>query len=304
MIFNLDSSINQKIDVPNRFGIELFMKREDQIHVHISGNKYRKLKYNLKEATRQGFKKIVTFGGAYSNHIAAVAAAGNEFGFNTVGVIRGEELKDKINTNPTLLFAQSQGMEFYFISRSAYKEKDSHDFIETLRAKFGHFYLVPEGGTNQLAVKGCEEIISPKDQKFNYVCCAVGTGGTISGLINASSSEQKILGFPMLKGDFLSDIISKFVSKKNWELITNYHFGGYAKVSTELITFINEFKEHYGIPLDPVYTGKLLFGVIDMIHKGNFAPNSKILVIHTGGLQGITGMNEQLKLKRLPQINV
>ncbi len=303
MSFNFELSVNQKIELPNTHKVELYIKREDNIHQFISGNKYRKLKYNLQEAQQLGFDTLLTFGGAYSNHIAAVAAAGKTYGIKTIGVIRGEELIDKIDTNPTLQFAQSQGMQFKFVTRSAYRDKENEGFLNTLKEEFGNFYLVPEGGTNQLAVKGCEEILQPEDDTFDYICCAVGTGGTISGLINASKPHQKILGFPALKGDFLSINISKFVTKDNWELITDYHSGGYAKVNKALIDFINQFKHQYSIPLDPVYTGKLMLGVIKMIEANYFKNNTKILVIHTGGLQGISGMNKRLKAKELPLIN-
>ena len=304
MIIDLKQRLNQRIELENEFGIEVFIKREDQIHQHISGNKYRKLKYNLLEASQLGFSKLLTFGGAYSNHIAAVAAAGKEFGFSTIGVIRGEELQDKVALNSTLLFARSQGMLLKFVSRTSYRKKTESAFINSLVTEFGDFYLIPEGGTNDLAIRGCEEILGETDKEFDYICCAVGTGGTISGLINASETHQKVLGFPVLKGDFLSNIISKFVRKNNWDLITDYHFGGYAKVNIELIEFINWFKDQFGVPLDPVYTGKLMFGVNDLITKGYFKSKSKILVIHTGGLQGIYGMNQQLKQKKLPQIDV
>lgn len=303
MSFNLDYSINQKIELLKEYNVELYIKREDKIHPSISGNKYRKLKYNLQEAQKFGHDTLLTFGGAYSNHIAAVASAGKEFGFKTIGIIRGEELEDKIVENPTLQFAKSKGMKFKFISRNAYRGKESEVFLNNLKKEFEDFYIVPEGGTNQLAVKGCEEILNEADTTFDYICCAVGTGGTISGIINASKAHQEILGFPALKGDFLSTNISKFVSKDNWELITDYHFGGYAKVNSELIDFINQFKKEHNIPLDPVYTGKLMFGVIKMIEANYFEKNAKILVIHTGGLQGISGMNKRLIEKDLPLIN-
>lgn len=302
MSFNLDYSINQKIELLKEYNVELYIKREDKIHPFISGNKYRKLKYNLQEAQKFGHDTLLTFGGAYSNHIAAVASAGKEFGFKTIGIIRGEELEDKIVENPTLQFAKSKGMKFKFISRNAYREKESEVFLNNLKKEFEDFYLVPEGGTNQLAVKGCEEILNAADTTFDYICCAVGTGGTISGIINASKTHQEVLGFPALKGDFLSTNISKFVSKNNWELVTDYHFGGYAKVNSELIDFINQFKKEHNIPLDPVYTGKLMFGVIKMIEGNYFKKKTKILVIHTGGLQGISGMNKRLKEKKLPLI--
>ena len=197
-----------------------------------------------------------------------------------------------------------QGWVFEFVGREVYREKASQKFIHQLAEKFGDFYLIPEGGTNDLAIKGCEEILTASDGKFDYICCAVGTGGTISGLINCSKNSQQVLGFPALKGDFLREDICKFVSKTNWNLITDYHFGGYAKVSEELILFINEFYQKHKIPLDPIYTGKMMFGVLDLINKNCFPENSKILVIHTGGLQGIAGMNNLLKQKKQLQINV
>ncbi|MBN4070236.1 1-aminocyclopropane-1-carboxylate deaminase/D-cysteine desulfhydrase [Olleya sp. AH-315-F22] len=299
MIFNLEESVNQQIILPSEFAVEFFIKREDKIHTHISGNKYRKLKYNLKEAERLDFKTLLTFGGAYSNHISAVASVGVTFGFKTIGVIRGEELAEKIQDNPTLRFAQSCGMEFKFVSRSEYRRKISEEFLNDLKKEFGVFYLIPEGGTNELAIKGCEEILTDSDKNFNYVCCAVGTGGTISGLINSANSDQKILGFPALKGAFLTKDISKFVNRNNWELIVDYHFGGYAKINNELITFINQFKKEHRILLDPIYTGKMMYGILDMIYKNEFPQGSKILAIHTGGLQGVEGMNMRLKEKKL-----
>jgi 1-aminocyclopropane-1-carboxylate deaminase/D-cysteine desulfhydrase-like pyridoxal-dependent ACC family enzyme len=302
MIFNLDHSINQPIKLPQEYNVELYIKREDKIHKHISGNKYRKLKYNLLEAKKLGYSTLLTFGGAFSNHIAAVAFAGKKFGFKTMGIIRGEELEEKINDNATLQFAKTNGMHFKFVSRSEYRDKTSEEFIEKLKSEFGEFYYVPEGGTNALAIKGCEEILSDSDTIFDYICCSVGTGGTISGLINSAKPHQQILGFPALKGNFLSSNISKFAKQSNWKLITDFHFGGYAKISAELIKFINQFKQTQDIPLDPVYTGKLMFGVYKLIEDRFFPDKSKVLVIHTGGLQGITGMNERLKQKKLPLI--
>ena len=281
----------------------VYLKPDYLNHPFISGNKYRKLKYNILEAEKLDKSILLTFGGAYSNHIAAVAAAGKEFGFKTIGVIRGDELADKISKNPTLTFAKQQGMEFYFISRESYREKTSETFIKGLKSKYGDFYLIPEGGTNNFAVKGCEEILTKADKTFDFICCSVGTGGTISGLINSSHSKQKILGFPALKGDFLREEISKFANKSNWELIKDYHFGGYAKINTELISFINWFKVTNNIPLDPVYTGKMMFGIYDLMKQGYFPKGSKILAIHTGGLQGIEGMNAKLIRKEYPIIN-
>jgi len=303
MIFQLKESINQPVVVPKKYGVHLFLKREDNIHSFISGNKYRKLKYNIEAAKKLGVSKLITFGGAYSNHIAAVAFAGQEFGFETIGIIRGDELEDKIQENPTLLFAQGCGMQFKFISRESYREKHSMSFIEKLKKEFDNFYLLPEGGTNELAVKGCEEILTEADTYFDYVCCAMGTGGTISGIINSSKQGQQILGFPALKGSFLKEDISRFVTRKNWNIINEYHFGGYAKITMELIEFINQFKKENNIQLDPVYTGKMMYGIFDLLKKGYFKKGSKILAIHTGGLQGITGMNTILRQKKMPIID-
>jgi 1-aminocyclopropane-1-carboxylate deaminase len=289
-------------------GVSLYIKREDLLHPQVSGNKFRKLKYNLAEANKLEHSQLLTFGGAYSNHIAAVAAAGKLMGFETIGIIRGEELGAELektfSQNPTLKFAASQGMKFHFVSRSNYREKENNAFIRSLKKQFGDFYLIPEGGTNKLAVKGCEEILTEVDKKFDFVCCAVGTGGTVSGLINSAEAHQQILGFPALKGDFLSAEIQKYTSAKNWKLITDYHFGGYAKITPELINFLNTFRNKYDIQLDPVYTGKMLFGIFDMMEKKTFPQNSRILAIHTGGLQGIAGMNAILKKKNLPLIDV
>ncbi|MCD0473060.1 pyridoxal-phosphate dependent enzyme [Flavobacterium sp. EDS] len=294
--------MNQKIYTIFPNNISLTIKREDLIHPFISGNKYRKLKYNLLQAKAENQETLLTFGGAFSNHIAAVAYAGKESGFKTIGIIRGDELIDKIEGNPTLKFAQENGMQLEFVTREDYRLKNEIDFLDKLKQQFGAFYLVPEGGTNALAVRGCEEILTPEDAEFNYVCCAVGTGGTISGISNSALPNQKVLGFPALKGDFLQDEIRIFAKKHNWELITDYHFGGYGKVNFELIAFINQFFDENHIPLDPIYTGKMVFGVIDLIKKNYFPANSKILLIHTGGLQGIKGMNIKLMNKNVPII--
>ena len=295
-------SLVQEIPIFNEEKVQLFIKREDLIHPFISGNKFRKLKYNLIEAQKQGQDTLLTFGGAYSNHIAATAYAGKINGFKTIGVIRGEELKSEVNTNPTLKFAHSCGMKFLFVTREVYRGKTNTDFINGLKSDYGDFYLIPEGGTNALAIKGCEEILNVQDEAFDYICSCVGTGGTISGIINASKKHQKILGFPALKGDFLKQDILKFATQNNWELITDYHFGGYGKIKPELIAFINSFKRDYSVPLDPIYTGKLMFGLFEMLENRYFSENSKVLVIHTGGLQGIAGMNLKLKQKNLPLI--
>ncbi|MFY7740488.1 MAG: 1-aminocyclopropane-1-carboxylate deaminase/D-cysteine desulfhydrase [Flavobacterium sp.] len=294
--------LTQEIVLPNTT-VKLYIRREDLIHPFVSGNKFRKLKYNLLEAKQQNHRTLLTFGGAYSNHIAAVAFAGKENGFKTIGVIRGDELSSKISQNPTLKFCQDNGMEFVFVSREQYRLKNTEDFLCNLKNDFDDFYLIPEGGTNDFAVKGCEEILSNEDERFDYICCAIGTGGTISGIINSSTSRQKVLGFPSLKGDFIKKDIRKFAKKENWDIISDYDFGGYGKVSDDLIGFINDFYKKYSIPLDPIYTGKMFFGVIDLITKNYFPEDSKILLIHTGGIQGVQGMNLKLSNKNLQTIN-
>lgn len=293
--------VTQEIPLPNTT-IQLFIRREDLIHPFVSGNKFRKLKYNLEQAKLEGQTTLLTFGGAYSNHITATAYAGKENGFETIGVIRGDELATSIETNPTLVFAQQCGMQFYFVSREEYRKKDTTEFLQKLKQLFGSFYLVPEGGTNNLAVKGCEEILTNDDRTYDYICTSVGTGGTISGIINSAFPYQKVLGFPSLKGSFLQKDIRKFAANQNWKLIEDYHFGGYAKVTDDFIHFLNAFYQETKISLDPVYTGKMVFGVIDLIKKNYFPDYSKILLIHTGGIQGIQGMNEVLKSKNKPII--
>lgn len=289
--------------------VELWLKREDKIHQFVSGNKFRKLKYNVIEAKQQQKETLLTFGGAYSNHIVATAVAGKISGFNTIGIIRGNELalnlKKHLSENQTLFQAHKNGMQFEFVTRETFRRKNEERFIAELQNKFGDFYLVPEGGTNKLAIKGCEEILTNEDEKFDYICCAVGTGGTVSGLINSAKKHQKVIGFSALKGNFLLDEIKKLTPKReNWKLQTDYHFGGYAKYNEELIRFINDFKLQTNIPLDPIYTGKMLYGIIDLVVKNNIEPNSKILAIHTGGLQGILGINQKLRKQNKEELTI
>ncbi|TPN88051.1 1-aminocyclopropane-1-carboxylate deaminase/D-cysteine desulfhydrase [Aquimarina algicola] len=303
-------SKNQPVRHPilDRFGIVLDIKREDQLHKDVSGNKFRKLKYNFIEAQQLGYTSVLTFGGAFSNHIAATAAAGKILNIPTIGIIRGEELGvDLVKTlkeNDTLRFALSCGMQFRFITREAYRQKSTSTFLKQLQKEYKDSYIVPEGGTNELAIKGCEEILEASDASYDVLCCAVGTGGTISGIINSSFEHQKVLGFPALKGDFLTSEIKKYTSRTNWKLIHDYHFGGYGKINSELIEFINTFNNEQYIPLDPVYTSKMIFGIFDRIEKGFFTKNTRILAIHTGGLQGIAGMNKKLMKKKLPLIAI
>jgi len=311
---NLISKIitqNQQIFLPivEEKKVELFIKREDKIHPFVSGNKFRKLKYNIQEAKNLNQNTLLTFGGAFSNHILATAVVGNLSGLQSIGVIRGDELGSNLQKtvakNTTLKQAHENGMQFHFVSREVYRKKTTELFMNSLKKKFGDFHLVPEGGTNDLAIKGCTEILTKEDDYFDYICVAVGTGGTISGLIKSAKSHQKVLGFPALKGNFLQNEIKNFVDKSDkWKLIHEYHFGGYAKYNTSLISFINQFYSEAKIPLDPIYTGKMVFGIVDLIKNNYFSENSKILIIHTGGLQGIEGVNNKLAKKNLELITI
>ena len=299
MIWNDYKSIIQPIDLSKitSQNIQLSILREDLIHSEISGNKYRKLKYNFLEAEKLGFNKIITFGGAFSNHIAATAAAGKEYGFETIGIIRGEELANKIEENATLRFAKNCGMQLYFISREEYRKKEENSFIESLNNKFQNSYVVPEGGTNSLAIRGCKEILHENCTEYDFITTAIGTSGTIAGLMESAKPHQQILGFPILKGDFIQNDIENLTKKRNFIIFNEYHFGGYGKISEELINFVNYFKQTNQIQLDPIYTGKMVFGIFELIKNHYFSEYSKILMVHTGGLQGIEGMNQQLKKK-------
>lgn len=273
--------------------IRLFVKRIDKIHPFVSGNKWHKLKYNLLEAKKQQKQTVLTFGGAYSNHIAATAFATKKNDLISIGIIRGEE---HFPLNPTLAFAKANGMDLHYKSRSDYRAKTTPDFLEKLKQKFGEFYLIPEGGTNKLAIQGSAAILD-KNDTHDIICCAVGTGGTMAGIINASNKQQTIIGFPAIKGTKqLANNIRDWTSKKNWKLINDYVCGGYAKFTDELVDFIIDFNNKHQIPLDPIYTGKMMMGILDLIAKDYFPKGSSILAIHTGGLQGNKGMNERLGL--------
>jgi len=278
--------------------ITLLIKREDINHPFMSGNKWYKLKYNLREASEQGKNTLLTYGGAYSNHIYAVAAAGKLFNFNTIGVIRGEE---HLPLNPTLAFASEAGMKLYYLNRISYRKKYSADIIDELCKTFGDFYLLPEGGTNHLAVKGCSEIINNIKKEFDFICCPCGTGGTLAGLVTGLKGKKYALGFSVLKGaSFLKDNVESLLQKNNefiysnWDINLDYHFGGYAKFDNELLNFVKNFSSQSKIPIEPIYTGKMLFGIYDLISKGFFREGSKILAIHTGGLQGLKGLSERM----------
>jgi len=274
--------------------VSLFIKRIDKIHPFVSGNKWFKLKYNLLEAKKQGYNTLLTFGGAYSNHISATAFAAQEKGLMSIGIIRGEE---HLPLNPTLRFAIDNGMKLHYISRSNYNKKTSTNFLEALKNQFGDFYLIPEGGTNELAIQGTAEILDANDTQ-DYICCAVGTGGTIAGIINTSNDQQTVIGFPVIKGfEQLEKDINNWTNETNNKFINDYVGNGYAKINKDLVDFINEFNARHNIPLDTIYNGKMMMGILDLVDKDFFPKGSSILVIHTGGLQGNKGMTERLGVK-------
>lgn len=282
-------------------GVQVYLKREDLLHPTISGNKWRKLKYNLQAAREQEKDTLLTFGGAYSNHIAAVAAAGNEFNFRTIGYIRGEA---HITLNPTLTFATNCGMQLHYLDRETYRLKNTSDFLEKLQHEFPTAYLLPEGGTNILALKGCTEIVQDIPVPYNYILCAAGTGGTLAGIIAGLAGEKQIIGFPALKGgEFLKEDIAQLIFSysgqhyTNWELQTQYHFGGYAKIKPELIQFMQYSRQQHQVQIEPIYTGKMLFGLYDLVRNDYFKPGTSVVVIHTGGLQGLAGLEERLGIR-------
>lgn len=267
-------------------GVRVLVKREDLNHPYVSGNKWWKLKYNLQEAKKLGHKTLLTFGGAYSNHIFSTAAAAHELGFESIGIIRGEEVLPR---NPTLSFAKSRGMKLKYISREAYRQKTRPELIDKLHNEFGDFYLIPEGGTNALAVKGVEEFAQTLRDGFDYLCCAVGTGGTLAGLVNGTPPDKTILGFSVLKGGgFLRDDVENLIGEDfaNWSINEDFHFGGYGKTTVELNQFIIDTYTYQNLPLDKVYTAKAFYGLRSLIASGNFKKGSTVLFLHTGGLQG------------------
>jgi 1-aminocyclopropane-1-carboxylate deaminase len=272
--------------VLDEYEVKLYVKRDDLIHPQISGNKWRKLKYNLDEAHLQGRDTLLTFGGAYSNHIYATAAAGKIFGFNTIGIIRGEE---HLPLNDVLSFATSCGMRLRYLDRTSYRNKMDGGLLERLRDEFGDFYLVPEGGTNCLAVRGCSEIIQEISIQYDYLCCPVGTGGTLAGLVIGLKGQSHAIGFSALKGgSFLNDDVRRLIqecsgtSYENWIVDTDHHFGGFAKSRPVLLEFIERFYQQHGITLDPVYTGKMMFGVFDLVKTQTIPPRATVVALHTG----------------------
>lgn len=276
--------------------VDLQVLRLDQVHPEVSGNKFYKLQYNLKQALSQNHHQVLTFGGAYSNHIYATAAAAKQNGLASIGIIRGELLDAE---NPTLAFAKTAGMTLLGITREHYREKNQTHFLENLRKQFGDFYLIPEGGTNALAIKGTREILTANHSSLSHILTPIGTGGTFAGIAASLLPHQHLLGISALKGEGIrgemTDLLntSSIQSKGSLEILTQYHQGGYAKWTTELIDFIHWFWDAFGIPLDPIYTGKMTFACWDLLQKNYFPPGSRILLIHTGGLQGNRGFTQR-----------
>lgn len=304
LILNLPSPV-QEIEHPlfDEKNVRVYIKRDDLIHPMISGNKWRKLKHNIAKA---GAKDLLTFGGAFSNHIVASAAACNYFGKNSIGIIRGDKI---IPLNPSLEFAHAHGMKLDFISRSEYKEKGDLHFLKKINEKYNSPFIVPEGGANSFGIKGCQELVGEIDQAFDYIISAVGTGATVAGIASGLNKEQKVIGVSVLKGansllneirDLLlieNSIINTDEIMSSLDLRHEYHFGGYAKIKDELIDFMRFFYTEFGIKTDPVYSGKSLFALFDLLKKDYFAKGSSIVYYHCGGLQGIEGMEKRYDIK-------
>ena len=281
-----------------RHGVRLLLWRDDLLNPDLPGNKARKLKYNLRQARAEGRNRLLTFGGAYSNHLAAVAAAGRLYGFETIGLVRGEAHQ---LLNPTLTRCRADGMQLHYLDRTTYRRRAEPAFLQALQQQYGPAYLLPEGGTNGLALRGVAELIDELRQHttFDAVAVAAGTGGTLAGLalgLAEAGYPARAVGVAALKGgDFLRADVAALTQAasgralSNYELHTGYHFGGYAKLPPELRAFIQQFEADFGVLLDPIYTGKLLFGVLDLIKKGHFAAGSTVVAVHTGGLQAWAG---------------
>ena len=296
---DINKSVTQKVILPNsNETVEVYIQREELIHPFVNGNKYYKLKYNLEKARKEKHDTLLTFGGAFSNHIYAVSAAAKLYGFESVGIIRGEEYQP---LNPTLQFAFNNGMKLHYLNREKYRMRTDASFREEIAKQFGRVYIVPEGGTNELALKGAAEILNNIRVDFDYVCSAVGSGGTLAGLITGLNCNKKAIGFSALKGgEYLAETIKELLPSalkqcNNWIINSSYHLGGFAKITKELIEFMEWFKIENKITLEPLYTGKMMFGISDLIKKNYFPQGSKVVAIHTGGLQGLDGMKSKIK---------
>jgi len=289
-----------------KHGVQVMMKREDLLHNEVSGNKWRKLKYNLSAAREKGLHRVLTFGGAYSNHLYATAAACHSLGFESIGVVRGEP---KFPLNSTLFFAVKNGMHLHFVSRNEYGKREENGLIDRLSAQYSQSHFIPEGGANKLGVSGCMEILHEVEKDFDVVAVACGTGATLAGLVLALKDQQKAIGFSALKGgDFLIEEVMGHVKtmlndpfpdpliRNSFRIETEYHFGGYGKITPKLAAFMEQFYKDHQIRLDPVYTNKMAYGLYDMIGRGEFPKGTRILMIHSGGLQGLNGFKERFSM--------
>jgi 1-aminocyclopropane-1-carboxylate deaminase len=272
-------------------GITIDMLRLDLIHPVVSGNKWYKLRHNIEDAVAQGYDTILTFGGVYSNHLSAAAGAAKAFGLSSIGIVRGDEG----NITETLRQCRDMGMELYFISREEYKQKNDPEFLQQLSEQTGHPYIIPEGGANEHGRLGAEKIEWEIPEGYTHVCVSVGTGTTFIGLRNALSADVQLLVFaPMKQGSYLSEEIRPFLKDGqdvNWELFDRWHFGGFGKSNEELVGFMNEFYLVNNIPLDVVYTSKMMYGMRELVAEGFFPEGSRVLCVHTGGLQGNGSVN-------------
>ncbi len=304
----MNTLFNPKVAVIEHFKsfqhgkISIDIKREDLLHAQVSGNKLRKLKYNIAQAHIENHDTLLTYGGAFSNHIAATAAAGKIMGYKTIGIIRGEELgtdlEKTLKTNATLRLATEHGMTLKFVDRESYREKESTNFKADLVQEFGRFYDIPEGGTNALAVLGTSEILTSFDKEnYDIVAVAAGTGGTAAGIVKSAASHQRVMVFSALKGDFLQREIARLAVCEQFEFIEDTAFGGYARSTNALVDYMNVSFRESGIPLDPIYTSKMLHGIEHLIESGVIKGKTRILAIHTGGLQSIDGYNRRLAKK-------
>jgi len=289
---NLPSPVTQiKNKLLSEKKVELFIKRDELIHPVIQGNKWRKLKYNILQAEKNNQDTLLSFGGAYSNHLHALAAAGKQLNLKTIGIIRGHAPKQ---LNPCLQDLLDWGMQLKFITRLEYKQKDKPEFITSLIKEFGDFYLIPEGGNNAAGIKGCAELLDELEDVYDVICCEVGSGTMFSALIqNNKNPDTAYLGFAVMKNPQLDKEIKAGLTgsanSTDWKINHHYHFNGFAKTSIELIFFIKNFKHEHNIQLEPVYSGKMLWGILDLIQHDYFKPGTKILSIHGGGLQGLRG---------------
>jgi 1-aminocyclopropane-1-carboxylate deaminase len=297
-IFPLNTRNTPIIEISIDKNLRLFIKREDLIHTQISGNKFWKLLYNIENYLSRNSQnpQIITFGGAFSNHIFAVSALGKELQINTLGIIRGDELTETWRENPTLFKANQNGMIFRFVSRADYRNKEK--LAKDLQREFPEALIIPEGGTNELAVEGIKFMLNDETKEFDYLCCAVGTGGTIAGISKFAEPHQKVLGFKVVKDDSLDEKIFQLSGRKNFELI-DASGTGYGKFADANIQFINEFYAKFQIPLEPIYTGKMFMKIFALIEADFFPKGSKILAFHTGGLQAIAGVNDKVKILQI-----